>query len=57
MVVQSMHDNRIVTKTMQLSYGLDLVLREVIPKLKHKSDGLIFTSSIAPYAPGTCEKM
>jgi mRNA guanylyltransferase len=42
---------------MELSYGLDKVLKEVVPNLKHKSDGLIFTSSISGYKTGTCEKM
>ncbi|CAG8453178.1 21122_t:CDS:10 [Dentiscutata erythropus] len=48
---------KVEVKPMELSYGLDKVLHETIPKLKHKSDGLIFTSSVAPYSPGTCEKM
>ncbi|KAF0434658.1 mRNA capping enzyme, alpha subunit [Gigaspora margarita] len=48
---------KIEVKPMELSYGLDKVLHETIPKLKHKSDGLIFTSSVSPYTPGTCEKM
>ncbi|PVU90828.1 hypothetical protein BB559_004423 [Furculomyces boomerangus] len=44
-------------KKMELSYGLTKVLEVDIPNLKHKNDGLIFTSSIAPYATGTCNKM
>ncbi|KAI8057142.1 mRNA capping enzyme [Syncephalis plumigaleata] len=44
-------------KSIQLSYGLEKVLREEIPRLPHKSDGLIFTSSVAGYMPGTCSKM
>ena len=42
---------------MELSYGLEKVMREVIPNLKHKSDGLIFTSAISGYKTGTCDKM
>ncbi|CAG8511609.1 7346_t:CDS:2 [Paraglomus occultum] len=44
-------------KQMELSYGVLKVFDEVIPKLKHKNDGLIFTSSVAEYIPGTCEKI
>ncbi|RKP27398.1 mRNA capping enzyme, catalytic domain-containing protein, partial [Syncephalis pseudoplumigaleata] len=47
----------VMAKRMQLSYGLDKVLHEEIPRLPHKSDGLIFTSSVAGYMPGTCSKM
>ncbi|KAI9143388.1 mRNA capping enzyme, catalytic domain-containing protein [Paraphysoderma sedebokerense] len=39
-------------KPMQLSYGMQKVFEE-IPHLKHKSDGLIFTSSISGYHAGT----
>ena len=42
---------------MEFSYGLDKVLNSTIPSLKHKSDGLIFTSSIAGYKTGTFNKM
>ncbi|KAJ1918646.1 Dcp1p-Dcp2p decapping enzyme complex alpha subunit [Tieghemiomyces parasiticus] len=48
---------RVVAKSMELSYGLNKVLREDIPKLKHKNDGLIFVSVKSPYIPGTTEKM
>ncbi|KAL7751182.1 hypothetical protein RI367_003387 [Sorochytrium milnesiophthora] len=43
-------------KPMELSYGLDRVF-ESLPTLRHKSDGLIFTSSEAGYTPGTDEKI
>ncbi|KAJ3283246.1 Dcp1p-Dcp2p decapping enzyme complex alpha subunit, partial [Blyttiomyces sp. JEL0837] len=43
-------------KPLELSYGLDKVFASM-SKLKHKSDGIIFTSSVAPYGIGTCEKM
>lgn len=41
---------------MERSYGLHLVF-EQIPKLKHKSDGIIWTPVKYPYTPGTCEKL
>ncbi|KAJ3023144.1 UNVERIFIED_CONTAM: putative fatty-acid--CoA ligase FadD10 [Siphonaria sp. JEL0065] len=47
---------RFDVKPLQLSYHVGQVF-EMIPKLKHKNDGVIFTSSIAPYAIGTCQKM
>ncbi|KAJ3213282.1 Dcp1p-Dcp2p decapping enzyme complex alpha subunit, partial [Clydaea vesicula] len=43
-------------KKLHLSYGLAMVFEE-IPKLKHKSDGIIFTSSVGPYVGGTCDKI
>ncbi|CEP19019.1 hypothetical protein [Parasitella parasitica] len=43
-------------KKMERSYGLHLVF-EQIPKLKHKSDGIVFTPVKYPYTPGTCEKL
>ncbi|KAJ3281445.1 Dcp1p-Dcp2p decapping enzyme complex alpha subunit [Borealophlyctis nickersoniae] len=47
---------KMALKELQLSYGLNKVFDE-IPHLKHKSDGIIFTSSVAPYSVGTCDKM
>ncbi|KAI9592097.1 mRNA capping enzyme [Syncephalis fuscata] len=47
----------VLAKRMQLSYGLERVIKEEIPRLHHKSDGLIFTSSVAGYVPGTCNKI
>ncbi|KAJ1962938.1 hypothetical protein GGI12_002348 [Dipsacomyces acuminosporus] len=44
-------------KKFEFSYGLERIYTTVIPALKHKSDGLIFTSQVAPYTPGTCEKI
>ncbi|CAG8731415.1 19258_t:CDS:2, partial [Racocetra fulgida] len=57
LIVDVEEDGMVEVKPMELSYGLDKVWNETIPKLKHKSDGLIFTSSVSPYIPGTCEKM
>jgi len=44
-------------KKMEFSYGLTKILEFEIPRLKHKNDGLIFTSINSPYIPGTCQKM
>ena len=43
-------------KKVEKSYGLKLVL-DSIEHLQHANDGLIFTSAVAPYTLGTCEKM
>ncbi|CAO3611848.1 unnamed protein product [Mucor hiemalis] len=43
-------------KRMERSYGLHLVF-EQIPKLNHKSDGIIWTPVKYPYKTGTCEKL
>ncbi|KAG0946805.1 hypothetical protein G6F57_006460 [Rhizopus arrhizus] len=43
-------------KKMERSYGLRLVFDQ-IPKLKHKSDGIIWTPVKYPYTLGTCEKL
>ncbi|KAF9898658.1 Dcp1p-Dcp2p decapping enzyme complex alpha subunit, partial [Lobosporangium transversale] len=42
---------------MTKSYGIEMMFREIIPKLKHGNDGLIFTSSVAPYVLSTNTKM
>ncbi|KAI9296908.1 hypothetical protein K502DRAFT_323578 [Neoconidiobolus thromboides FSU 785] len=47
----------IEAKVMELSYGMIKILKEQVPTLKHKSDGLIFTSVNAPYTLGTCSTM
>ncbi|KAI8320565.1 mRNA capping enzyme [Martensiomyces pterosporus] len=44
-------------KKFEFSYGVERIYSTIIPQLKHKSDGLIFTSQVAPYTPGTCEKI
>ncbi|KAG1152965.1 hypothetical protein G6F37_000493 [Rhizopus arrhizus] len=44
-------------KEQQFTYHLDVVFNEIIPKLKHGNDGLIFTAVNAPYSMGTCKKM
>lgn len=49
--------NRVSLKEVVLAYGLEKMFKDVIPNLKHGSDGLIFTSSVAPYVPSTNSKM
>ncbi|KAJ2104948.1 hypothetical protein GGI16_002563 [Coemansia sp. S142-1] len=44
-------------KIFERSYGVAKVQYQTIPRLLHKSDGLIFTSVLSPYTPGTCEKI
>lgn len=48
---------RVVLKKQELSYGIEAVFRDHVPKLLHGNDGLIFTSAEAPYTPGTDPKM
>jgi mRNA guanylyltransferase len=48
---------QIKLKPLELSYGLARVFDTMNGGLDHKSDGVIFTSSIAPYTHGTCDKM
>lgn len=40
-------------KEMRLSYGIEEMFREVLPKLAHGNDGLIFTCKNTPYKFGT----
>ncbi|KAI9013218.1 mRNA capping enzyme, catalytic domain-containing protein [Gaertneriomyces semiglobifer] len=47
---------RMDLKPLQLAYHLEAVFEDMA-HLKHKSDGIIFTSRDAPYTLGTCEKM
>ena len=41
---------------MERSYGLHLVFDQMT-KLKHSSDGVIWTPVKYPYIPGTCDKL
>ncbi|KAI8980867.1 mRNA capping enzyme, catalytic domain-containing protein, partial [Pilobolus umbonatus] len=43
-------------KKMERSYGLHLVFDQ-IPKLNHKSDGIVWTPVKYPYKPGICDKL
>eukprot|EP00842_Homolaphlyctis_polyrhiza_P006277 jgi/Hompol1/6650/HPOL_005042-RA len=47
---------RITQKRLELSYKLHKVYSQ-IQAARHKTDGLIFTSAVAPYTLGTCQKM
>ncbi|KAE8147213.1 mRNA capping enzyme, catalytic domain-containing protein [Aspergillus avenaceus] len=44
-------------KSIQFSYGIEMMFREIIPKVKkiHGNDGLIFTCRSTPYRIGTDE--
>ncbi|KAF8423668.1 mRNA capping enzyme, catalytic domain-containing protein [Tirmania nivea] len=44
-------------KPMEFSYAIDMMFNEVLPKLKHGSDGLIFTCRNSAYKFGTDEKI
>ncbi|KAK3940519.1 mRNA capping enzyme, catalytic domain-containing protein [Diplogelasinospora grovesii] len=44
---------QVVMKEMQVSYGIEMMFREVLPSLKHQNDGLIFTARGTPYQFGT----
>ncbi|KAG2186233.1 hypothetical protein INT43_002671 [Umbelopsis isabellina] len=47
---------RVELKKMERSYGLGVVFDQMT-RLKHASDGVIFTPVKLPYTPGTCEKL
>lgn len=40
-------------KSMEFSYAIERVFRDILPKLKHGNDGLIFTCRTSPYNFGT----
>lgn len=42
-------------KSMEFSYAIEMMFREVLPKLPHGNDGLIFTCRNSPYKFGTDE--
>lgn len=44
---------RVEMKSMQVGYGVEMMFREVLPKLRHGNDGLIFTCRNTAYQPGT----
>jgi len=44
---------RVEDKSMQFAYGIDMMFREILPRLAHGNDGLIFTALAAEYICGT----
>ncbi|KAI8924048.1 mRNA capping enzyme, catalytic domain-containing protein [Entophlyctis helioformis] len=50
------HPFRMIQKRVQFSYGIDVVFNQM-QGYNHKTDGVIFTSVVAPYTLGTCSKM
>ncbi|GJJ12571.1 hypothetical protein Clacol_006814 [Clathrus columnatus] len=44
-------------KPMELSYHVDKVIREDVPKLQHETDGLIYTCAESAYVVGTDERI
>ena len=48
---------RVKLKPMELSYGVEAVFRDHLPRLQHGNDGLIFTGAEAPYTVGTDQRM
>ncbi|KAM0788526.1 hypothetical protein ACM66B_001654 [Microbotryomycetes sp. NB124-2] len=48
---------RVLLKPQELSYGIEAIFRDHLPKLRHGNDGLIFTSAEAPYTPATDRKI
>ncbi|KAF8511016.1 mRNA capping enzyme [Hysterangium stoloniferum] len=58
--VPSLRENRpfdIKIKRMELSYHVEKVLREDIPRLQHGNDGLIYTCAESGYVVGTDERI
>ncbi|EMR09038.1 hypothetical protein PNEG_02810 [Pneumocystis murina B123] len=48
---------RVDFKKMELSYAIEMMFKDIIPSLRHKNDGLIFTCLNAPYTCGTDETL
>jgi mRNA guanylyltransferase len=48
---------RLRFKNMEFSYAIEKVFRDILPKLPHGNDGLIFTCRMSPYTFGTDQKI
>jgi len=44
---------RLEFKRMEFSYAIEMIFRDILPKLPHGNDGLIFTCRTSPYMFGT----
>lgn len=43
----------VMPKKMEKAYGIEMMFKDVLPKLPHGNDGLIFTCRTSPYVTGT----
>ncbi|PNS17422.1 hypothetical protein CAC42_7105 [Sphaceloma murrayae] len=43
----------VIMKQMEKGYGIEMMLKDVLPKLTHGNDGLVFTCRTTPYQAGT----
>lgn len=43
----------VMPKKMEKAYGVEMMFKDVLPKLLHGNDGLIFTCRTSPYVSGT----
>ena len=43
----------VVVKKMEKAYGIEMMFRDVLPKLQHGNDGLVFTCRTSQYVVGT----
>jgi hypothetical protein len=48
---------KVYLKDFFLPKHVEFIFSNIIPKLKHGNDGIIFTKKECPYYPGTCEQI